>query len=192
MATIEDIARGAGVSHGTVSNVLNGRGNVSAEKIKAVREVAARLGYKINTTAQELRQKATKTVALLLPSAVYGWCAVLYEELQQELLSFGYTVRLFSTQNAEALEKQMLATALEGRVCAVLAASCLPNASQYYRQEAAGIPVLFLNRSAKLSSQTPRIGFQFDAAGRGIAQRVKAHGAKMVGVFLAAAEQHLA
>lgn len=31
MATMKDICRIAGVSHGTVSNVLNGRGNVSVE-----------------------------------------------------------------------------------------------------------------------------------------------------------------
>ena len=34
MPTIKDIAREAGVSHGTVSNVINGRGNVSVEKIQ--------------------------------------------------------------------------------------------------------------------------------------------------------------
>ena len=35
MATIIDVARMAGVSQGTASNVLNGKGNVSSEKIKA-------------------------------------------------------------------------------------------------------------------------------------------------------------
>ncbi|MBZ4252004.1 LacI family DNA-binding transcriptional regulator, partial [Streptococcus pneumoniae] len=38
MVTIKDIARVSGVSHGTVSNVLNKKGNVSAAKIKLVEE----------------------------------------------------------------------------------------------------------------------------------------------------------
>ena len=44
MPTIKDIARIAGVSHGTVSNVLNGRGNVSVEKIEAVQRAAREVG----------------------------------------------------------------------------------------------------------------------------------------------------
>ena len=44
MATMDDIARKAGVSHGTVSNVLNKRGNVSAKKIKLVEDAARALG----------------------------------------------------------------------------------------------------------------------------------------------------
>ena len=34
MATIKDIAKKAGVAQGTVSNVLNGKGNVSSDKIR--------------------------------------------------------------------------------------------------------------------------------------------------------------
>ena len=47
MATIIDVAKLAGVSQGTASNVLNGKGNVSSEKIRAVEEAARRLGYTI-------------------------------------------------------------------------------------------------------------------------------------------------
>ena len=49
MPTIKDIAREAGVSHGTVSNVINGRGNVSVEKIQLVWQAAEKLGYKVNS-----------------------------------------------------------------------------------------------------------------------------------------------
>ena len=52
MATIIDVARMAGVSQGTASNVLNGKGNVSSEKIKAVEEAAKKLGYTINEKRQ--------------------------------------------------------------------------------------------------------------------------------------------
>ena len=48
MATLKDIAALAGVSQGTVSNVLNGRGNVSSEKIRLVESAAAKLGYAVN------------------------------------------------------------------------------------------------------------------------------------------------
>ena len=51
MATILDVARLAGVSQGTVSNVLNGKGNVSSEKIRVVEEAAQQLGYTINERA---------------------------------------------------------------------------------------------------------------------------------------------
>ena len=51
MATIKDIARAAGVSQGTVSNVLNGKGNVSSTKIRQVQQAAQQLGYALNQRA---------------------------------------------------------------------------------------------------------------------------------------------
>lgn len=67
MPTIKDIARIAGVSHGTVSNVLNGRGNVSVEKIEAVQRAAREVGYQLNAQAQSLRASKSQGVALILP-----------------------------------------------------------------------------------------------------------------------------
>lgn len=68
MPTINDIAKAAGVSHGTVSNVLNKTGKVSIEKIRLVEEAIQRLGYVPNVQAKRLRQGSPNTVAVILPS----------------------------------------------------------------------------------------------------------------------------
>ena len=67
MVTIKDIAKLAGVSHGTVSNVLNKRGNVSAKKIRLVEETALKLGYHLNTQAQSLRKGVSDKVYVFIP-----------------------------------------------------------------------------------------------------------------------------
>ena len=68
MATLKDIANLAGVSQGTVSNVLNGRGNVSSKKIKLVEAAAAQLGYTVNERAKLLRKGHSNILALVLPN----------------------------------------------------------------------------------------------------------------------------
>ncbi|MEG2350529.1 MAG: LacI family DNA-binding transcriptional regulator, partial [Hungatella sp.] len=72
MPTIKDIAIKAGVSHGTVSNVLNKRGNVSVEKINLVEKAAKELGFKLNTQAKQLRQGHTNRVCVLIPGLDTG------------------------------------------------------------------------------------------------------------------------
>jgi DNA-binding LacI/PurR family transcriptional regulator len=68
VATIKDIAKAAGVSHGTVSNVLNRRGGVSYEKIQLVEKAAIAMGYTIDEQASALRRGKTRTIVVLLPS----------------------------------------------------------------------------------------------------------------------------
>ena len=70
MATIKDIARLAGVSHGTVSNVINGNGNVSSAKILAVQKAAQELGYAMNARAKSLREGRSTTLAVVLPNII--------------------------------------------------------------------------------------------------------------------------
>lgn len=61
MTTIKDIAKAAGVAQGTVSNVLNGKGNVSSEKIRQVMDAASALGYVPNERAKLLRKGRSNT-----------------------------------------------------------------------------------------------------------------------------------
>ena len=68
MTTIKDIAKAAGVAQGTVSNVLNGKGNVSSEKIRQVMDAASALGYVPNERAKLLRKGRSNTLAVILPN----------------------------------------------------------------------------------------------------------------------------
>ena len=132
MPTIKDIAREAGVSHGTVSNVINGRGNVSVEKIQLVWQAAEKLGYKVNSKAQSLRQGQDRSIAVLLPSIEDRRWAAMYEVFQNEFIRHGYSVQLYSTRSMETAEKELLAAALAERVSAVISRSCLLDAAAYY------------------------------------------------------------
>lgn len=185
MATINDIAREAGVSHGTVSNVLNGRCVVSTEKIRLVLEAAQRLGYRMNSTAQGLRQSASKTVALILSSLVYDWCAVLYEELKKELAASGYSLTIYSTGGLESSERQQLTLALGNHVCAVIADSCLADAPSYYEKEASGIPVFLLRQAPLSDGGICTAGFEYDRMGREVADYLIRRKARAVGLMTA-------
>lgn len=64
--TIKDVAREAGVSAMSVSNVLNDRGRISEATAKHVREVVARLGYRPSIAARRLRLSRQWTIGMLI------------------------------------------------------------------------------------------------------------------------------
>lgn len=64
MPTLQDVARLAGVSGATVSNVLRQRGAVSAATIAKVQQVARDLGYRPNLVARALAERRSPTIAV--------------------------------------------------------------------------------------------------------------------------------
>jgi len=65
-ASIRDVAQRAGVSVGTVSNVLNRPDNVSPEAKLRVEEAIAELGYRRNDAARQLRAGVSSTVGFVV------------------------------------------------------------------------------------------------------------------------------
>ena len=65
--TMKDVAREAGVSLGTVSNVFNGAQVSETYRVK-VEEAARKLGYKVNRYARGLKTNQTKTIAFICPN----------------------------------------------------------------------------------------------------------------------------
>jgi LacI family transcriptional regulator len=65
-ASIRDVAQHAGVSVGTVSNVLNRPGDVSADSISRVHRAIEELGYVRNDAARKLRAGTSTTVGFVV------------------------------------------------------------------------------------------------------------------------------
>lgn len=63
---IKDVARAAGVSVGTVSNVLNRPGSVGAARRERVEAAIDALGYVRNESARQLRSGSSRTIALVV------------------------------------------------------------------------------------------------------------------------------
>lgn len=133
MPTIKDIAKIAGVSHGTVSNVLNGRGNVSVEKIEAVQRAAKEVGYQLNAQAQSLRASKSQGVALLLPDINAEQYYQLYRGLHQVCQpSLSEPLDLYLTNDLPNLELDILQTLAAKSYQTIVTVSCLSNSQPYY------------------------------------------------------------
>ena len=70
MVTLKDIAREAGVSVMTVSNVVNGNlSKVSKENAQRIREIIERRGYVPNASARSLAKNRANIIAIILRGA---------------------------------------------------------------------------------------------------------------------------
>ncbi|MBP1947884.1 LacI family DNA-binding transcriptional regulator [Virgibacillus litoralis] len=67
MVTIDDIAKKAGVSKGTVSNVFSKKRPASAVVTEKIMKIAQELNYSPNQIARSLATKKTMTIALKMP-----------------------------------------------------------------------------------------------------------------------------
>jgi DNA-binding LacI/PurR family transcriptional regulator len=89
---MEDVARVAGVSHQTVSRVLNNHPNVSAKTKERVEQAITELGYRRNTAARSLVTRRSQTIGVLGSElAQYGPSHTLLG-LQQAARDAGYFV----------------------------------------------------------------------------------------------------
>ena len=67
-ASVKDVARRAGVSLGTVSNVLNHPDRVRDETRERVQQAIADLGFVRNESARQLRAGQSRVLSYLVPS----------------------------------------------------------------------------------------------------------------------------
>ena len=146
MATMKDVARLAGVSHGTVSNVLNGSKSVSSDKIKRVQQAMAELGYKPNVLARNLKTNKTGRFEVVLPDISNPAYAKIFEEIDRRAVERGYTAYLRVCGDVPDRESEMLERALMMGTDGVILLTCQPGNTEFFnRLTDGGLPVVFIH-----------------------------------------------
>jgi len=114
--TILDVARRAGVSVGTASNVLNDRGNVSGARRAHVAAAIAKLGYVPNRVAQSLRRSESRVIGLCTPLTSSAYFAALLEMFEDLAAQQGYEIMQVLSRGDPALELRRVRALVERHV----------------------------------------------------------------------------
>ncbi|WP_309103622.1 LacI family DNA-binding transcriptional regulator [Microbacterium sp.] len=107
-ATLHDVARIAGVSIKTVSNVINDYPHIRPSTREKVEAAISELGYTPNLTARNLRSGRTGAIALALPDLSLAYFAELAAQVIHEAEAAGVVVLVEQTGGDRARELDLL------------------------------------------------------------------------------------
>lgn len=103
-ATIKDVARAAGVSHATVSRVINNSANVSAEKRQRILDAMDALDYVPNLQARSLAGGRTQVIGLLVPHIGSGYIGSIFDGIDAEISARDFDIMLHTTHHRKVRE----------------------------------------------------------------------------------------
>lgn len=106
--SIQDVAKAAGVSLGTVSRVLNDAPNVSPAMRAKVLEAIERLDYQPRSAARSLASGSSRSVALILPNLANPFFAAVAAGIEEVTDASGYVVIVCSASATAERERRYL------------------------------------------------------------------------------------
>ncbi len=120
VVTIVDIAERIGVSCATVSRALNGKKGVGERKRKMIIELANDLCYEPNAIAQGLREKAFKTIGLVIPDIANPLYPAIARGVEDKALEYGYNVFLCNSNWSVEIEQTQIKSLKQLRVAGLI------------------------------------------------------------------------
>jgi LacI family transcriptional regulator len=145
-ATIDDVARRAGVSKATVSRVLNGSRSVAPDKEQRVRLAVEELRYEPFGPAQALRQQRVRVWAVVIADIENPFFTSMVRGIEDVAYGEGYRLVLGNSDGDVDKEAGYLDIAIRERMAGVVIAAASTTESHIERLVAEGIPTVAVDR----------------------------------------------
>lgn len=179
-----DVAQVAGVSVSTASRAL-GRGSelIGAQTRDHVREVARKLGYRVNPVARSLRLAKTKQIGMLVPSISNPFYTDLVVQVEHHLSQRGLSLLISDAEMSVTTEDLKLRSFEGGSVDGLIIVPCHESFSTpSLERTAALVPTVQLDRAVSLP-HIPFVGVD-DAHGvREVLGHLKERGARRIAML---------
>ncbi len=147
MATMKDLARIAGVSVGTVSNVINNKSTVTDEVRMKVEKAIKLTNYKVNLHARGMILKKSFNIGLIVPSILDPFFPRMVDVIEQECEKLDMNVILASSNYSGEREidkiEQMLSKNVDGIILTPESDGNMPYVKGLLSK---GIPLVLLSR----------------------------------------------
>jgi DNA-binding LacI/PurR family transcriptional regulator len=179
-ATVRDVARLAGVSPTTVSNVVNGMVPVSPETRVRVERALSALDYVPNLSARGLRNGRSGVIALALPNLSTPYSAVLAHHIVRAAIDRGWSVQIEETGLGRRREAELLSRARANLVDGLILSPVLRETSAVQRGVSLP-PVVLIGEVDQPSAD--HVWIDNIAAAQAITELLLAHGHRRIAIL---------
>ena len=166
--SIKDVATLAGVSVGTVSNVLNRPATVRATTRAKVESAIAKLGFVPNASARQLAAGRSRTLAYLVLDAANPFFTDVARGIEEVAKAEGLTLFICNSDLDAQREDQYLEQLTELRARGVLITAMDYANPRLQRLRVAGVPVVLVDRAPEGNDDWCTVGVD-DVAGGALA-----------------------
>lgn len=148
-ATIKDVAREAGVSRATVTNVLNRPDYVAAQTRSRVLDAIERVGYVRNESARALRAGRTRTFGLLILDVENPFFADVAVGVELAAEEAGAVVALYTTSRDPIREERLLGRLREQALDGVIVTTSNTESAALDQLKSSGTSVVILGNEVE-------------------------------------------
>ncbi len=150
--SIQDVARLAGVSLGTVSNVLNNPAMVKPSTSAKVQQAIQQLGFVRNDAARQLKAGKSRTLGMVVYDSSNPFFAEVTRSAENAASERNFTVLVGNSNHKHAREKQYMQLFDQQRVAGVLVSPTSDIYAQIDELRAHGTQTVVIDRKADSSS----------------------------------------